>query len=798
MNLQGYPMSSRSKISLPIDARLGEIRELLGSAPAVVVTAPPGAGKTTRLPPALMGDGPVLLVQPRRVAARSVARRIAAEQGWTVGEEIGWQMRFDRKFGPRTRLLVVTEGILLARLQQDPLLSDFRTLVLDEVHERSTAIDLGISFARQVLQAREDFRLVVMSATLDTGLYASFLDECPVVEVPIRPHPVAISYQPGKTPVVAILEALQAAPGHVLCFLPGLREIDDVAHRLRSEATEVEIHRLHSSLPAEQQDAALAPTARRKVILATNIAETSVTVDGVTAVVDSGFARVLRFDHRREVDALVAERISRDSADQRAGRAGRTGPGTAIRLWQPAHELRQHREPEIFRTELSPALLEVLAWSEDPGTFGWLESPRPEAIEAGMELLTKLGAVSQGRLTKEGDWMRRLRLPPRLGRFLIAAGPSREAAEICAILAEGRQRPRERSVALTDSDVLALHENFTQAPKSLQRVARQIQRAAENVLGTGKDSGKISDSRAMDSNPSRALRKAILAAYPDRLAHRRAPGSNRLVLASGHGAHLGDGSGVRDAQWVVAVDLRSARTRQGAEARIEIASGVERDWITPDTHQVVHRLDARSGKVHAVEQGGVGGLVLFERPAAVVPQEAGRILFAAWRERKLSAAEIRLQARARLAGVTIDLEAIARQQIEITQQMPPEDFLPLLAYDVQKNLDRNAPESLPVPSGRRIRLDYQAEGGVVLAVKLQELFGLERTPMLGSGQPITLSLLAPNGRPVQTTQDLENFWEQTYPEVRREMRGRYPKHPWPEDPLSAPATSRTKRRSGKR
>ena len=798
MNLEGYRMPSRSKISLPVDARLGEIRELLARARAAVVTAPPGAGKTTRIPPALMEEGPVLLVQPRRVAARSVARRIAAERGWTVGEEIGWQMRFDRKFGPRTRLLVVTEGILLARLQQDPLLSEFRTLVLDEVHERSTAIDLGISFARQVIQAREDFRLVVMSATLDTGLYASFLDECPVVEIPVRPHPVEISYQPGKTPEAVILEALQDASGHVLCFLPGLREIDDVARRLRPEAPEVEIHRLHSSLPAEQQDAALAPTTRRKVILATNIAETSVTVDGVTAVVDSGFARVLRFDHRREVDALVSERISRDSADQRAGRAGRTGPGTAFRLWQPAHELRQHREPEIFRTELSPALLEVLAWSEDPKTFAWLEPPRPEAIDAGMELLTKLGAVAQGRLTREGEWMRRLRLPPRLGRFLIAAGPSGEAAEICAILAEGRARPQERSVALTDSDVLAMHENFAQAPKPLQRVARQIQRTAENVLGTANDSEKTFKARGMDSNQSRALQKALLAAYPDRLAHRRAPGSNRLVLASGHGAHLGDGSGVRDAQWVVAVDLRSARTRQGAEARIEIASAVERDWITPDAHQILHRLDARSGKVHAVEQGCVGGLVLFERPAVIVPGEATRILLAAWRERKPSAAETRLQARARLAGMTIDLEAIARQQIETTQQMPPEDFLPLLAYDVQKSLDQNAPESFPVPSGRRVRLDYQADGGVILAVKLQELFGLERTPKLGSGQPITLSLLAPNGRPVQTTQDLENFWERTYPEVRREMRGRYPKHPWPEDPLSAPATSRTKRRSGKR
>lgn len=790
-------MPSITKISLPVDERIGEIREILERSPSLVVTAPPGAGKTTRIPPALMDDGPVLLVQPRRVAARGVARRIAAENGWSVGAEVGWQIRFERKFGPRTKILVVTEGILLARLQEDPLLSEFRTLVLDEVHERSTAMDLGLGFARQVALARQDFRLVVMSATLDTKLYAAFLDDCPVVDVPVRQHPVETVYQPGQSPAEAIREALVRASGHVLCFLPGLREIDEVASSLRGESKDLEIHRLHSSLPAEQQDAALADTVRRKVILATNIAETSITVDGVHTVVDSGLARVMRYDRRREVDALLPERISLDSADQRAGRAGRTGPGMAVRLWHPGQELRAHREPEIFRTELSPALLEILAWSENPRSFRWLEAPLPGSIDAGMELLEKLGAVHAGRLTKEGEMMRRLRLPPRLGRFLIAAGPTRAAAEICAILAEGRARPVRGAVAMTDSDVFSLRENFSHAPQALQRVAKQIFRTAGKILGPEKSSTHARAGGAPSASESIHLRRALLAGYRDRLAHRREAGMDRLVLASGHGAHLAQGSGVRDAEWLVAIGVRSAQGRQGAEARVEIASRVEREWITADEEVILHRLDARTGKVRAVAQARVGALVLSEKPTKVVPEEAGRLLSEAWRKRDPGPADVQLRARAKVAGVSIPRDALA-EQFWSAGEMPPDDFLPLLSHGMRQQLERGAPESLVVPSGRSLRLEYRSDGEVVLAVKLQELFGLSETPMVGQGQPVTLSLLAPNGRPVQTTQDLRNFWEQTYPEVRREMRGRYPRHPWPEDPLSAPATARTKRRSGKR
>ena len=438
-------MAGTHKI-LPVDASTGEIRARLAEQGAVVVTAPPGSGKTTRVPPALLEDGPVLLVQPRRVAARGVARRIAAELGVRVGEEVGWQVRFEKRFSKKTRLLVVTEGILLARLQQDPFLSDFRTLVLDEVHERSAQGDLAVALARQVREAREDFCLVVMSATLDTGLFAEALGACPVVSVDARPYPVEIVHRAGAEPADAVLDALASSEGHVLCFLPGMREIERVARALSGRVGDARVHRLHGSLRAEEQDAALAPASARKIVLATNVAETSITIDGVTVVVDSGFHRVLRRDRRVGLDRLVTERIPADSAQQRAGRAGRTGPGKAIRLWDPAQNLRAAREPEIHRIGLEGLLLEIFAWSEDPRRFAWLERPAEDALAEGLALLGSLGAVHEGRITDLGERMRRLPLEPRLARIWLELGGGRRASELCASLGEGLPPSRGASV----------------------------------------------------------------------------------------------------------------------------------------------------------------------------------------------------------------------------------------------------------------------------------------------------------------------------------------------------------------
>ncbi len=786
--LKGTVSSARKE--LPVDAVLSAVRSGLEGHGAVVVTAPPGSGKTTRIAPALMRDGSVLLVQPRRVAARSVARRIAFEEGCRVGEEVGWQVRFEKKFSNETRLLVVTEGILLARLQDDPFLTDFHTLILDEVHERSAQMDLGLALARKVREARDDFRLVVMSATLDTALYADALGGCPVVEANARPYPIEIEYRDGVAPAEAVREAFSHGRGHLLCFLPGMADIERTARDLGGRLRGARIHRLHGALSADEQDAALADSRERKIILATNVAETSITVDGVTTVVDSGLQKVMRQDFRIGLDRLTTERIAEDSAAQRAGRAGRTGPGQAIRLWDSAQQLRAAREPEIHRVDLAPILLELLAWSEDPRSFAWLERPRLEALEAGLALLEGLGATKDGRLTDIGRTMRRLPLPPRLSRVLLETGGGRRAAELCATLSE--PAPVKRGIAATtESDVLSRLADFRRAPVSLRRAADQIERIAAALLPPrpGGDAVEATDEE---------LRRALLAGFADRLARRREPGSNRLLLANGHGGRLADESGVREGEWLVAVALRAAPRGKGAEALVEVASRVEKKWLPVAEERVEHEFDERSARVRAFRRRRIGMLLVHERLAEVDPDAALPLLREAFSARTPGRVERGFRARAAVAGLDLDLNALGQGLLVGAVSLPTIDFLSMLPHADRKALDRYAPDALEVPSGRRHRLDYRDDGEILLAVKLQELFGLAESPKVGRPpRAITLSLLAPNGRPVQTTRDLQSFWAQTYPEVRKEMRGRYAKHPWPEDPWSAPPTARTKKRAGR-
>src|SRR3954449_4282963 len=392
---------------LPIDAYLDSILDSVRRSRAVVVTAAPGAGKTTRVPPALLADGRVVLLQPRRVAARAIAARIAAERGWTLGDDVGWQIRFERRFSADTRLLVVTEGVLTARLQSDPLLSDFRTIVLDEFHERSVHADLAIALARQAWRARDDLRIVVMSATLDAETVAAFLDGCPVVNVPGREFPLDVSYAPGMSLADAAAGALSAASGQVLCFLPGAADIRrGVADIQARVSPAIEVVPLYGSLDADAQDRALQPSSQRRIVVATNIAETSLTVPGVTAVVDTGLQKVARYDAERGIDSLDTERITADAADQRAGRAGRTAPGVVRRLWDARDRLRPHREPEIHRIDLSGPLLDVIAWGGDPRALEWFDQPREDALETALTLLARLGLIEGVRLTRLGEQVR--------------------------------------------------------------------------------------------------------------------------------------------------------------------------------------------------------------------------------------------------------------------------------------------------------------------------------------------------------------------------------------------------------
>jgi len=673
---------------LPVDRYLDEIVSLVRTERRAVILAPPGAGKTTRIPPALAELGRTILLQPRRVAARTLARRIASERRWTIGEEIGWQIRFERRFTDRTQLLVATEGILTARLQADPLLGDFRVVILDEFHERSIHADLALALVKQAADARDDLAVVVMSATMDADPVARFIG-ARVIEIEARRFPIDIQYMPNVSVSAAVREVAKTAKGHILCFLPGAREIE----RTRNELGLPNVFPLHGSLDVDAQERALASSSERRIILATNVAETSLTVEGVTDVIDAGLQKVLRFDAETAVDHLVTEQISKDSADQRAGRAGRTGPGRATRLWDERMILRPHREPEVRRVDLASPVLDILAWGGDPLTFEWYERPPQHRIEAAIELLGRLRALEDG--------LQRIPVHPRLARVLYDAGEN--AVRVCALLSEDVRN-------IGSGDALALADS----PR-LDAAARELKRFA-------KSKGDV--------------RRALLAGYPDRVAMRREPKSLNLLLSSGTGAVLAKESGMYDGEFLVALDVSGDLVR--------IASVIEREWLEPTHEDVVH--EWTGDRVRATKRVWYDAILLKEIHVPPDPLEVARLT----------------------PKKTIDPE-------------------------VARRIALGGPERLDLPSGRSAKLEYREDGSIVASVKLQELFGLADTPKIGS-TPVTFELLAPNGRPVQITRDLRSFWNGAYQEVRKELRGRYPRHPWPEDPWTAPATHRTKRR----
>ncbi len=776
---------------LPIDAHLAAVADALAARRAAVLVAAPGAGKTTRVPPALLADGRVLVLQPRRVAVRAVATRIAHERGWTLGAEVGWHVRFEKRFSATTPLVVVTEGILTARLQQDPLLSDVTTVVLDEFHERSIHADLGLALVRQAWLARDDLRVLVMSATLDTAPVARFLDGCPVIDVPGAGHPLATEYAPGDSVADAVRDVWPRSAGHVLCFLPGAGEIERARAAIATSLPplDAEVLPLHGSLDGDRQDAALRPSERRRVILATNLAETSLTVPGVATVVDSGLVKVARYDAARGIDHLVTERVTLDSADQRAGRAARLGPGLVRRLWHAHDRLRPSREPDIARVDLAGPALDLLAWGANPWTFEWFEAPPEEALARALEVLARLGAVTGDArapaLTALGRRLQRLPVHPRLARILVEGAGAFEVAAACALLTDGRARAS--GAATTPCDLLADLDRFSAQPPHVRQLARELQRLAGGSSGDGP--AGIDETR---------LRRALFAGFADRLARRRAGTRDRLVLSSGHGATLGRESGVGEGEFLVALDVTAATRDGAAEARVRMASRVEAAWITPTTVEIDHRLDPTSGRIKAFEVARAGVLVVRERPVPVDAVAAAALLAEAWLARGPGETDRALVRRLRFAGLDIDLPALVGQAALGAASLDDIDLAAHLAYDVRSRLEQAAPATLPVPSGRRAPLTYGDDGTVVAAVKLQELFGLAETPTLGpQAVPVTFSLLAPNGRPVQTTRDLRSFWQGAYQEVRRELRGRYPKHPWPEDPWTARPTHRTTRSAGK-
>jgi ATP-dependent helicase HrpB len=774
-------------LPLIIDAHVADVRDALERHRAVALSASPGAGKTTRIPPALIDAGPVILLQPRRVAARAVARRIAEEREWTLGREIGWQIRFEKRFTRDTRLLVVTEGILTARLQQDPLLSGFATIILDEFHERSIHADLGLALARQAWLARDDLRIVVMSATLDVQSVARFLGDAPVVKVPGVLHPLTIEHGEKDSIVDAVRSVMPRTAGQVLCFLPGAREIERAHADLSPIASSsgIEVVALHGSLDGDAQDAAIRAVDRRRIILATNIAETSLTVPGVSVVIDTGQVKVARYDADRGIDSLTLERITLDSADQRAGRAARLGPGLVRRLWDARDRLRPHREPEIATVDLAAPVLDVLAWGADPLFFDWFEAPSADRIHAALRLLHRLGAIDTdgggARITTLGRQMQRVPLHPRLARILIDGRGAPEAAAACARLSLGAIGAIGAIGAMGAMGAMGA----ASAMGAVRQIAQELQRIASNALGD--------DVAAHITDES--LRHALFTGYADRLAKRRPGFRDRFLLASGHGAALAREAADVDADYIVALDVVAAEREGISESRIRAASPVEREWIRPTSTSIEHRVDAESGRARAARVERYDAIVLSETPVPVDTLAAASLLAEAWLSLEHDAATTQLLRRLRFAGIDVDLRALVNQAAASVREVSEIDPAAHLSFDLKRSLSDRAPASIVVPSGRSMALDYAQDGSVSASVKLQELFGLAESPTVGTARvPVTFHLLAPNGRPVQTTRDLRSFWERTYPEVRRELRGRYPKHPWPEDPWTAKPTHRTTRR----
>lgn len=826
---------------LPIDAIQPELIANLRAHPSVVLRAPTGAGKTTRVPPALLdaalAGGRILVLEPRRLAARAAARRMAQERGQKVGGDIGYHVRFDRQAGPKTRIIVMTPGILLRLLQNDPFLEDVGVIFFDEFHERSLENDLALGMIR-LLQTtvRPDLRIVVMSATLATERVAHYLGDCPIVTSEGRLHPVDIMYEPRSLqdpwPIAAacaIERTLDRTAGDILCFLPGMHEIRQTARELELRS-DLLVLPLHGDLSPEEQDRALMPQSQRRVVLATNVAETSVTVEGITAVVDTGLARMLMFEPGVGMDRLELTPIARDAADQRAGRAGRTQPGICVRLWSEASHRQRAAQtlPEIRRVDLAGAVLQLLALGEaDVKRFPWLEPPRDDAIAHSLELLQRLGAVREGALTDIGQAMARLPVHPRLSRMLIEGhrlGHASRVALAAALLSErdpfvrGPRSDPRRHRAASDSDVLdRVHAIESDRTDLLHPGATQLLlRARDQLLRSLRQ--ECADAPGPHTDADEAVLRALLVAFPDRVARRRDSDPLKGVMVGGRGVRLAPSSNVLASELFLCIDVDA----DPKETLVRQASAIQRDWLSPDAMATRTEIffDEAAERVRA-EKRVVYEDLLIEQSDAALPrsEEASRQLAVAARTRlprvlpgdESAAGSFLLRLRC-LREWMPELNLPAYDDDELRELLPwacsgcrsfeevrRADWLGLLQGKLTQKqiqaIDREAPERLEAPSGSRIALQYERGRPPILAVRIQEVFGWADTPRIAGGRVrVLLHLLAPNYRPQQVTDDLASFWNGAYQQVRKELRARYPKHAWPEDPWNAPAQRGPKRK----
>ena len=813
----------------------------------VVLRAPTGAGKTTRVPPALVESGlcqsgRVLLLEPRRVAARAAARRMAVESGTPIGGPYGYHVRYDKKWGRDTHCVALTPGILLRTLHDDPYLESVSAVVFDEFHERGVEADLALGLCKLLRESvRPELKLVVMSATVDPGPIQKYLGDCPVVTSEGRTFPVTVRYKtkrPEQTwpeaTAAAVREVLAEQSGDVLAFLPGLGEIRRTTDLL--EGIDAEILTLHGDLPPEQQDRALRMLDRRKVVLATNVAETSVTVEGVTAVVDTGLARHLVHDSALGMDRLTLGPISRSSADQRTGRAGRTAPGVCVRLWDEfGHKSRPEQTvPELLRVDLAGPVLQLLAMGEaDPRSFPWLDPPPAGAVDRAFRLLTTLGLIRDNALTPDGTLAARLPVHPRLGRLLVSGhrlGVPERAALAAALLSD--RDPFERPPGLptrigppTESDLLDRVEAWEEFERTgrIETAVGRLHRGGARAVREGRDQflRTLRDecgNAPATADPDGALLRATFEAFADRLARRRGPNDRRAVSADGRGLRLGPTSGVIEPDLFVAVDADAG----GADSLVRVASGVRREWIDPARLTTRHELeyDETADRLIARKRTRFDDLILDDQPGHIgdetradetilvaasrfpdrcVPRPdsaAGELLTRLrWLCVSMPDAELPAFDDASILELLADVTRGKRSLAAVRTGPWVEAIRNRLTYPQLQFLDREAPTHVEVPTGSRIALAYEVGKPPVLAVRIQELFGLAETPRIASGRvPLLLHLLAPNGRPQQVTADLASFWKNGYPLVRKDLRGRYPKHSWPDDPMTAEPKRGPKRR----
>ena len=814
-------------VALPIDDVLPDLTASLSERAAAVLVAPPGAGKTTRVPLVLarepwIKNRKILVLEPRRLAARAAADRMAATLGEAVGDTVGYRVRFGSKVSRNTRIEIVTEGIFTNLILNDPSLENVAAVLFDEFHERSLDADLGLALARDAQQGlREDLKLLVMSATLDGARVARLLDNAPVITSEGRAFAVDTRYvarDPGK-PIEAqladtVARTLRAETGSILVFLPGAAEIRRCENLLRERPSDpaVDIVPLFGALEADVQDRAIAPApvGRRKVVLATAIAETSLTIEGVRIVIDSGLARVPRYEPDVGLTRLETVRVSRAAADQRRGRAGRTAPGVCYRLWEEAQTgaLEAFAQPEILAADLSGFVLDLAQWGvTEPDTLAFLDPPPRPALSEARELLRDLTAIdAAGRLTEEGRKLRALPLPPRLARMVVDAGAQRAgrlAADVALILSE-------RGLGGNDID---LGHRLDELRRDRSRRADEARRMARRWVEAV---GSSEQGRAVLSPGS-----ILGLAYPDRIAKNR--GDERFLLANGRGAAVDQTSPLARDPFLAVAEVAGSAT----QGRIVLAARISLGEIE---EHFADRIEAReqisfepqSGALRGRSSRTLGALVLAERPVPVAADEASaRILadglvrlgldrlpwtkaLSQWRDRviflrnaegdewpDLSDAALSARADDWLAPALYGKTGLA----EFSADELSAAITALVPHALRRRLDAEAPTHFSAPSGSQVPIDYEAPEGPKLSIRVQELFGLDRHPTIAGGRvPLVVELLSPAHRPVQVTRDLPGFWRGSYAAVKSDMRGRYPRHPWPDDPLAAPATRRAKPR----